>query len=77
MFLPLKSGKISKISSYEELKTSPGVINGDIKYKKGDIVETKRQYTDNSGWLQVEGSSKDDVLHKMIEAYKLFDFVVE
>ncbi len=77
MFLPIQNGKIFKISGLNELKEMSGVIDGEIKYKVGDVIETKRQYTDNSGWLQVEGDSKDDVLSKMVEIYKVFYFEIE
>lgn len=77
MFLPLSSGKISKISSYDELKNLEGVFAGEIHYKTGDIIESKRQYTHCAGWLQVKGETKDEVLNRMLKVYEKFNFVTE
>lgn len=72
MFLPAINGVISKISSFEELKNVKGVIDGEVIYKVGDNVKSKRQYTDCSGWLQIEGKNKEEVLSRMLEVYKKF-----
>lgn len=72
MFLPIKNGVISSITPYEKLKNFPGVINGEIAFKDGDVLESKRQYTSSAGWIQIEGKSKEEVLERMIEVYKNF-----
>lgn len=76
MFLPIKTGTISYITPYKDLCCLDGVINGHINYKQGDIVESKRQYTSCSGWVQVVGSDQNDVLKKMINIYKKFKIKV-
>ncbi|MEX1013614.1 MAG: ATP-grasp domain-containing protein [Candidatus Paceibacterota bacterium] len=75
MFLPLTEGRVSRISSYDKLKYLDGVIAGEIKYKIGDIIKPKRQYTDCSGWLQIEGENKEEVLSRMLKVYKRFEIV--
>lgn len=72
MFLPIKNGVVSNITSYKDLKNLRGVINGDVTCKIGDILESKRQYTSCSGWIQVEGKTKDEVLERILEVYKNF-----
>lgn len=73
MFLPITEGKVLKISSYDELKDLEGVIGGGINYKIGDIVQSKRQYTSCSGWLQVTGKTKEEVLNRMLKVYEKFE----
>ncbi len=72
MFLPLNTGEISKITPFNELKSLAGVIDGQIYYKVGDIIKSKRQYTDCSGWVQIEGDTKEEVLDRMLSVYKKF-----
>ena len=73
MFLPLSNGRVSKITSYDELKNLEGVFAGEIHYKVGDIVESKRQYTHCAGWLQIKGKAKDEVLNRMLKVYEKFE----
>lgn len=72
MFLPVTDGTILSISSYKNLKSIEGIINGEVAYKVGDIVKSRRQYTSCSGWVQVEGRDEIEVLGKMLEVYKHF-----
>lgn len=72
MFLPIKNGVVSNITPYKDLKNLRGVINGDVTCKIGDVLESKRQYTSCSGWIQVKGKTKDEVLERMLEVYKNF-----
>jgi biotin carboxylase len=73
MFLPLTDGEVLKISSYDKIKKLKGVIDGEIIYKVGDMVQTKRQYTSCAGWVQVIGKTKDEVLERMLTVYKNFE----
>lgn len=75
MFLPLSSGTIAKISSYNDLKNFDGVIGGNIAYKTGDVVESKRQYTSCSGWIQVSGRTHHEVLERMLKIYDRFEII--
>lgn len=72
MFLPITDGTISDISSYESLKKKNGVIDGEVVYKVGDFVETKRQYTSCSGWIQVQGKDEKEVLERILGVYNDF-----
>ena len=72
MFLPIYDGIITKISSYNDLSKVQGVIDGNITYKEGDIAESKRQYTNCSGWIQINGKDEHQVLERMLSVYKSF-----
>jgi biotin carboxylase len=75
MFLPLTDGVVAKISSYDDLKGLDGVIGGNINYKVGDVVRSKKQYTSCAGWVQVTGGTADEVLSRMLKVYKQFEIV--
>ncbi len=77
MFLPLMSGTISKISTYDDIKSCEGVIAGAVNYKVGDITESKRQYNDCSGWVQVVGDTKEIVMQRMADIYEKFEIIVK
>ncbi len=74
MFLPmpLSSGIIKEITAFSELSKFEGVIGGEVIYSIGDYIESKRQYTNNSGWVQIEGENANDVFKKMINVYDNF-----
>lgn len=72
MFLPMKDGRITHITAYRDLKNVTGVIDGEVMYKVGDTMESKRQYTSCSGWVQVVGPDEEEVLKRMIHVYKRF-----
>lgn len=76
MFLPIKSGTITNISSFKDIKNLDGVITGKILYNNGDLVISQRQYTSCSGWVQVGGINVDDVHNKMINIYNNFTIEV-
>jgi hypothetical protein len=72
MFLPISDGKIIEISNFSDLKKIKDVINGEVYYKVGDVVESKRQYTSCSGWVQVTGKDYKSVLESMLKVYEKF-----
>ena len=78
MFLPmpLTTGVVKEITTFSELLKFEGVIGGDVKYSIGDYIESKRQYTSNSGWIQVEGDNADHVLKRMINIYQNFKLII-
>ena len=75
MFLPLSDGVVERISSYDNLCTMEGVIGGEIKYKVGDTIQSKRQYTSCAGWVQITGGTANEVLIRMLKVYKRFEIV--
>jgi biotin carboxylase len=75
MFLPLTNGAVTKISSYKDLSDLDGVIDGNVTYKVGDVIESKRQYTNCAGWVQVTGQTADEVLSRMLKVYDRFEIV--
>jgi len=74
MFLPISDGEITEISNFSDLKKIKGVINGEVLYKVDDKVESKRQYTSCSGWVQVTGKDHNSVLETMLKVYDNFVF---
>ncbi len=72
MFLPIQTGLIRRISTYDELGSLDGVFDGEVFYKEGDRVEERRQYTSCAGWVQVGGATKEEVLKRMLEVYEKF-----
>lgn len=77
VFLPLKSGKITNISTIEEIMQKCTVIDGTVYYKKNDYVKSVHKYTDSSGWVQVTGNKIEDILQKVEEVYRAFLLEVE
>ncbi len=75
MFLPLINGIVTKISSYRDLCDLDGVIDGNVTYKVGDVIESKRQYTSCAGWIQITGQTADEVLSRMLKVYDRFEIV--
>ncbi|MEX0918758.1 MAG: hypothetical protein WDZ85_02205, partial [Candidatus Paceibacterota bacterium] len=75
MFLPLTSGVVTEISTYQDLSDFAGVIDGNITYKIGDVIELKRQYTSCAGWVQVTGQTPNEVLNRMLKVYERFKIV--
>lgn len=75
MFLPLTSGVITKVSSFDDLSGVDGVIDGNVTCKVGDVIESKRQYTSCAGWVQITGQTADEVLNRMLKVYEKFEIV--
>ncbi len=75
MFLPLTGGVVTEISTYQDLRELAGVINGNVTYKIGDVIESKRQYTSCAGWIQVTGQTPEEVLNRMLKVYEKFKIV--
>ena len=75
MFLPLTEGRVSKITPYDDIKELEGVFRGEISYKVGDVIKSKRQYTNCSGWVQITGKTKEEVLSRMLKVYEKFEIV--
>lgn len=75
MFLPLTNGVVTKISSYKEISDLDGVIDGNVTYKVGDVIESRRQYTSCAGWVQITGQTADEVLSRVLKVYDRFEIV--
>ena len=75
MFLPLTNGVVTKISTYKDLSSLAGVIDGNVTHKVGDVIESKRQYTSCAGWVQITGQTADEVLSRMLNVYERFEIV--
>ncbi len=65
VFLPMVNGKISRISSIEDMEHKCDIINGEILYKKGDVLSSRHRYTDSSGWVQVKADNVDHIMKKI------------
>lgn len=79
MFLPIpiSSGIVSDITCFPDIAEIKGVINGEVIYKIGDYIESKRQYTSCSGWVQVQGDTFEQVLERMHEVYQKFNITIK
>jgi len=77
MFLPMTEGTVTKISDYSDLADFEGVIDGEVTYKVGDVIESKRQYTSCAGWVQITGKNADEVLNRMLKVYDKFEIITK
>lgn len=77
VFLPTKRGTVSFITSIEELRSSVNVIDGEVFYNPGQIIEPKRKYTDCSGWVQIKTNSMQEMLNSIQKVYEQFVLEVE
>lgn len=77
VFLPMLNGRVTRITTIEELYQKCEIINGAIIYKKGDILSSKHKYTDACGWVQVMATNIDEMLKKIDDVYASFSLDVE
>lgn len=77
IFLPMSNGRITRISTIEEIMQKCEIVDGAIMYKKGDILSSKHKYTDASGWVQVVATNVNEMLRKIEEVYSAFLLDVE
>lgn len=72
VFLPMREGRISRISSVEELRHSCLVLDGHVDYRVGDVLKSKRKYTDSAGWVQVAGRDLEELSSRIRQVYDTF-----
>lgn len=76
-FLPLKAGKITKLSTIDELGKIFNILDGEIYYQIGDDVVNEHKYTNSSGWVQVQAENITETLNILDNIYSSFIFEVE
>ncbi|WP_195694566.1 ATP-grasp domain-containing protein [Priestia megaterium] len=75
LLLPIKKGKVKKISSLEELRKYDGVIDGKVNYREGQYMDFEQASLSCSGVLLIEGQSSQEVKERMLAILR--DFVLE
>ena len=75
LYLPNKTGLITKITPLDKLLSMPSVIDGELFVKEGDVRKKRRVGNDASGWVQVEGKDEFETLEKMQNVYD--NFIIE
>ena len=75
VFLPMSEGTISEISDIAQMKERCDILDGEVLYKKGDVLVSKHKYTDSTGWAQVR-CGMDDILAKIDSVYDAFTLKV-
>lgn len=77
VFLPMQNGKIEEISSIEDLKEKCSILDGEIIYRKGEVLSSRHKYTDASGWVQLESNSINEMMNKIEIVYSTFTLKVK
>lgn len=72
VFLPITEGTISYITMIEEMKENLNIIDGEVYYNVGQTIESKRKYTDCSGWVQIKTCGMIDMLERIQEVYEKY-----
>ncbi len=72
IYLPNKEGKITMITSIDELKQVPGFVDGEMYVKENDVVTKRRVGTDASGWVMVQSASPRKTMEIMRNIYNNF-----
>ncbi|KPK54676.1 MAG: hypothetical protein AMS22_05440, partial [Thiotrichales bacterium SG8_50] len=75
LLLPAKPGRVSRITDLRELTALPGVIDGALRFRVGDIIPNRRASHYSSGFVHVAGNSIAQVEHRMRRV--LSQFVLE
>jgi hypothetical protein len=73
--LPAPAGRITKITTVNELLERPEVLAGFMRFRQGDVIVPRRHSHFGSGGVHVSGNSVDEVEAHMRAL--LDDFVIE
>lgn len=77
LYLPNKSGIITKMTPLEELLKYEGVLMGSLFFAQGDTVAARRAGNDASGFITVEGKSFTVVKRRMHQILRHFQIKTE
>ena len=77
VFLPMKTGRVRRISSIGDLKETCNIIDGQIRYQCGNVLTSRHAYTDSSGWVQVSAAGIPAVLKEIDIIYQTFVLEVD
>lgn len=75
LMLPAPAGRITKITTVNELLERPEVLAGFMRFRQGDVIVPRRHSHFGSGGVHVSGNSVDEVEAHMRAL--LDDFVIE
>lgn len=65
LLLPTRPGRVTRITSREELLGLPGVMGARLKAGVGDVLVPPRASYASSGYVHVEGPTADEVTRRM------------
>ncbi len=77
LLLPVRPGRVRSVTSLERLLELPGVIDGALDLRPGDVVQARRASNTRAGIIHVEGFSVNQVLRRMQSVLKTFSLDVE
>lgn len=75
LLLPAPAGRITKITTMNELLERPEVLAGFMRFRLGDVIQPRRHSHFSSGGVHVSGNAVDQVEARMRQL--LDDFVIE
>ncbi len=70
-------GIVQYVTPIEELLNYAGVIDGQVFAKIGQYQTKRRVGSDSSGWIQVEGTSINDILQKMQIIHNNYKIIID
>lgn len=73
---PSRAGVVERISTLEDFKHIPGIIDFQVSYKEGQRVGDVNDTMTRSGFAIVEGDSFDELRHTLLSMYEQFDLQV-
>ena len=77
LMLPSRRGKISSISTYDDFKSVPGLLEGDINLKTGDVVDGLMDSSSVSGLLYIQFDNSSELDHLISTVKNQFYIEVE
>lgn len=73
LVLPAPAGRITKMTSVDELLARPGVLAGFMRFKPGDVIIPRRHSHFGSAGVHVSGDSVDEVEARMRQLLSEFE----
>ncbi len=77
LMLPAPAGRITKITTVNELLERPEVLAGFMRFKPGDVIKPRRHSHFGSGGVHVSGNSVDEVEARMRQLLDEFEIETE
>ncbi|KAF1366606.1 ATP-grasp domain-containing protein [Yokenella regensburgei] len=75
--LPARAGRVTRISTEEELRVLDGVIDCKMHFHKGDMIVPQRSSGFCSGYVLIKGADSKEVKAKMEKVLQFFDIETE
>lgn len=77
LLLPIRPGRLVRVSSEEELRRLPGVLGAHLTVAPGDLLDPPRASHASTGYVHVEGATADEVEQRMYAILDHFELKVE